>query len=100
MKLIVTARHAAVTGEMNERAQHVATIVEQKAHRPHRLEVIFDIDHDRHVAELRLHTVQSHVFACHAEADDFRTALDRAEDKLRNHLDKDPMRRARDRAAG
>lgn len=88
MKLLVTARHCDIPDDLRTRAELVMQRAAPKAHRPHRGEVVFEVDHHRPQVELRLYSAQGQVFACRAEADDFRTALDRAENKLHNHLDK------------
>ena len=88
MKLLVTARHCDIPEALRERAELVMQRAAPKAHRPHRGEIVFDVDHHKSIVELRLFTAKGNVFTCTAEADDHRTALDRAEDKLNNHLDK------------
>ena len=88
MKFVVTARHCEVPDDLKDRAEMVMQRAAPKAHRPHRAEVVFDVDHQRPMVELRLFAAKGNVFSCRAEADDHRTALDRAESKLHNHLDK------------
>jgi len=88
MKFVVTARHCDISDELKERAELVMQRTAPKAHRPHRGEVVFFVDHQRPSVELRLFSAKGQVFSCSAEADDHRTALDRAEHKLNNHLDK------------
>lgn len=88
MKTFITARHCDVPDSLRERAQEIVERLAKKANRPHRAEVIFDADHRRSVVELHLYLARGRVNVCSAEADDFRSALDRAADKLNNQLDK------------
>lgn len=67
----------------------------KRGHRPQRAEVVFDADHGRKVVELQLYFPRGRVNVASAEADDFRSALDQAVDKLRNQVDKSGRRTAR-----
>jgi ribosome-associated translation inhibitor RaiA len=49
------------------------------------------------VAELRLHLARGERLVARGEADDHRTALDRAEEKLRRQLDRTGPRARRSR---
>jgi ribosomal subunit interface protein len=88
VKVTVTARHCEVEDALRERAGELANRVARFAHRPQRAEIVFDNDHQQHVVEIRLYVPRGGVHISSAEAADFRTALDRAADKLRNQLDK------------
>lgn len=88
MKILLTARHCEVNDEIRERAELVMQRAAKRAHRPQRAEVVFDIDHNQHIVELQLYVPKNNPFVATAEAVDFRTALDRAEEKLRKQLDK------------
>jgi ribosomal subunit interface protein len=92
MRTTVTARHCDIPDELRERAEQVADKLAKAAHRPQRAEVVFDVDHGQKVAELMLHLARGQVQVASAEADDFRTALDRAAAKVRNQLDKKSKR--------
>jgi ribosomal subunit interface protein len=95
MKMIITARHCDIPDDLRERATELVEKTAKLAVRPHRAEIIFDDDHQKKIVELQLYLVGGQVRVCKAEASDFRTALDRALDKLRNQLDKSqPSRRA------
>jgi ribosome-associated translation inhibitor RaiA len=50
--------------------------------------VVFDTATGRQTAELRLHLSGGQLLVAGSEADDHRTALDRAEAKLRRQLEK------------
>jgi ribosomal subunit interface protein len=88
MKVTVTARHTDISPNVRQRARELINRVAKKAHRPHRADVILDLDHDSHIAEFHLHFAKGQTKVSTAEAPDFLTALDRAADKLENHLDK------------
>ena len=92
MRTTVTARHCEVSDELRARAEDVVDKLAKMAHRPHNAEVIFDADHGTKVVELKLTHARGQVKIATAEADDFRTALDRAADKIRNQLDKEERR--------
>jgi len=62
------------------------------ASRPQRAEVIFDADHGDKVVELKLYLPRGQVKVASAEATDFRTALDRAADKIRSQVVKETRR--------
>lgn len=97
MKTTVTARHCEIPDELRERAVALIAKAAKKADRPQRAEIVFDEDHQQRVVELQLYLTRGQVKVCSAEAADFRTALDRALDKLNNQLDKSqqrPQRRA------
>ena len=90
MKVIVTARHCEINTDLRDRAVELMERIAKLAHRPQRAEIIFDVDHSSHIVEFQLYWPRGHVHVSSAEADDFRTALDRAAAKLRNQLDKMP----------
>ena len=95
MKMTVTARHCDIPDDLRDRATELVEKAAKLAARPHRAEIIFDEDHQQKIVELQLYLAGGQVRVCTAEASDFRTALDRALDKLRNQLDKSqPSRRA------
>ncbi len=95
MKMIITARHCEIPDDLRERAVELVEKTAKRAVRPQRAEIIFDEDHQQRIVELQLYLAGGQVRVCTAEASDFRTALDRALDKLRNQLDKShPSRRA------
>ena len=94
MKMNVTARHCDIPDDLREQAMELVEKASKRAVRPHRAEIIFDDDHQQKIVEVQLYLARGQVRVCTAEASDFRTALDRALDKLRNQLDKSqPSRR-------
>jgi ribosomal subunit interface protein len=88
LKTRVSARHCEIPDELRDRALELVRKIATRANRPHRAEIIFDNDHGRKVVELHLYLPRGQAKICSAEADDFRTALDRAISKLRRQLDK------------
>jgi ribosomal subunit interface protein len=92
---MVTARHCEIPDELRDRAEQVVAKLAKAAHRPQRAEVVFDVDHGQNVVELKLYLPRGQVKVASAEADDFRTALDRTVAKVRNQLDKNAGRPAR-----
>lgn len=95
MRTTVTARHCEIPDELRERAETLVAKAAKAAHRPQRAEIVFDADHGQKVVEIQLYLARGQVKVATAEADDFRSALDRALDKVRNQLDKDPNKPAR-----
>jgi ribosomal subunit interface protein len=95
MRITVTARHTDIPDELKERAHEQMERAAKLAHRPHRAGVVFDADHGKKLVEVQIGMPRGVVKIASAEADDFRTALDRAVDKLRSQLDKLPERSRR-----
>jgi ribosomal subunit interface protein len=88
MQTTITARHCEISEALRERALTVVERLGSIATRPIEATVVFDTEGQQQVAELRLHVSRGEVLVAKAEADDHRTALDRAEDKLRKQLEK------------
>ena len=95
MKVIVTARHCDIDDELRERAVDLIERAAKRVSRPQRAEIVFDNDHNQKVVEFQLYVPRGIVHIASAEAADFRTALDRTGDKLRNQLDKSPSQKDR-----
>jgi ribosomal subunit interface protein len=92
VQITVTARHCEIPDDVQERAREVADKLARMAHRPQRMEIVFDEDHQRRVAELKMWLPRGQTLVATAEATDFRTALDRAAEKLRTQLEKAAVR--------
>jgi ribosomal subunit interface protein len=88
MQTTITARHTEISEALRERALTVVERLGNIASRPIEATVVFDTEGLQQTAELRLHVPRGEVLVAKAEADDHRTALDRAEDKLRKQLEK------------
>jgi len=50
--------------------------------------IVFDTDGTQQIAEIRLHVPRGEVLVARGEAADHRTALDRAEERLRRQLER------------
>ncbi len=92
MRITVTVRHIELPDELRERAKELVEKVTNLAHRPRHAEVVFDADHGKRVVEIHLTLTRGKIKVAHAEADDFRSALDAAVQKLRSQLDKNSGR--------
>ncbi len=88
MEVTVTARHCQIDDMLRDRAVELIERTARLAWRPQRAEIVFDNDHKRRIVEFQLYMPRGYVHVASAEAADFRTALDRAAEKLRNQLDK------------
>jgi ribosomal subunit interface protein len=88
MQTTITARHCEITDALRERASIVAEKLGALAWRPLETAIVFDTDGTNQVVELRMLDAHSEPFVAKGEAPDHRTALDRAEEKLRRQLEK------------
>jgi ribosomal subunit interface protein len=88
MQTIVTARHCEIPDALRAHARSVMARVARVAHRPQRGQIVFDVQHQQKVVELKLHLPRGTTRVATAEAAAFRTALDRAAAKLRHQLEK------------
>jgi ribosomal subunit interface protein len=100
MQTTITVRHCEVPEPLRERALAVSERLAQFAPRPLEAAVVFDADGLRQVVELRLRVARGETFIAKGEGADHRTALDRAEAKLRRQLEKANGRPRRARTAG
>lgn len=99
METTVTARHCDIPEPLREQAVAVIERIAKMAHRPQRGQVVFDLDHQTKTVELKLKLPRGVTRVASAEAGDFRTALDRAADKLRHQLEKTNTRYVRRQVA-
>ena len=97
MQTTITARHCEITDALRERARTVVERLGGFAQRPLDMTVLFDADGLKQTAELRLNVARGEVLIARGEAADHRSALDRAEDKLRRQLEKAAGRPRRSR---
>ncbi len=88
MQTTITARHFDIPDALRERALTVVERLGNIARRAIEATVVFDADGPAHTAELRLHVARGEVLVAKGEGDDHRTALDRAEEKLRRQVEK------------
>lgn len=99
MQTTITVRHCEIPEALRARALAVSERLTQFA-RPLEATVVFDADGLQQVVEVRLRGAGGETFIARGEAGDHRTALDRAEDKLRRQLEKANGRPRRARTAG
>lgn len=99
MQTTVTARHCEIPEDLRARAQEVSDRLARIAHRPQRMEIVFDDARQRKVVELKMWLPRGHTYVASAEATDFRSALDHAAERLRSQLDKAESHPARRTAA-
>jgi ribosomal subunit interface protein len=88
MRTTITARHCEISDELHERARLVLGRLANHTSGAVNGMVIFDVGPIHQTAEIRLHASRDRGFVATAEATDHRTALDRAERKLRRQLEK------------
>ena len=88
MQTTITARHCEISDALRERALAVVERLGNIATRPMEASVVFDTDGQQPTAELRLHLATGDLLVANGEAGDHRSALDRAEEKLRKQLEK------------
>lgn len=96
MRTTITARHCEVSEPLRERAITVMERLGSLAAHPMEMTVVFDADGIRQTVELRLHVARGEILLAKGEGADHRSALDRAEDKLRRQVERvSDRRRAR-----
>lgn len=86
MDTIITARHCEISDALRERASTVVDRLEAMAPREVRATVVFDMDGAQATVELRVHLASGQVLVASGDGADHRTALDRAEDRVRRQL--------------
>jgi ribosomal subunit interface protein len=99
MQTTITVRHCEISGALRERAITVVERLGQLATRPIEMTVVFDADGIQRTVELRLHLSRREVLVAKGEGPDHRTALDRAEEKLRRQVERASNRPRRARSA-
>lgn len=95
MQITLTARHCEISDDVKERAELLMRRLAKYARRPHEASVIFDEDHQRKVVEIQMRAAKGNPKIASAEADDFRSALDRAVGRLKQQLVREPVKHAR-----
>ncbi len=95
MHLNITARHCEISDELRARAEAVLGRLATLVTRPVEGTIVFDMSAGRSTAEIRLTGPGGSSVASGSEKD-HRTALDRAEDRIRRQLAKgSPAKRGR-----
>ncbi len=98
MRKTITIRHCEIPDALRERADGILDRLAGIAPRPQDATVLFDVTHGKPSVELRIHLARGDLAMAAAQADDHRTALDRAEEKLRPQLERAGGRTTRRRA--
>lgn len=93
MDTTITTRHCEVSEPLRERAITVMERLGNLASRPMEMTVVFDADGIQQTVELRLHVARGEILVAKGEGADHRTALDRAEEKLRRQVERVSDRR-------
>jgi ribosome-associated translation inhibitor RaiA len=97
MSVTVSARHCELTEPLRDRAHEVAARLEDRAGRPAEVVVLYDVDAGTPTAEIHFRATGVELLMAAGQGDDHRSALDRAEEKLRRQLDKPLGRKLRAR---
>jgi ribosomal subunit interface protein len=87
MTTTISARHCEISDELRQRAETVLQRLNSLVNRPVDGTVVFDMN-PQASAEIRIHSSSGEIFVATGEDKDHRSALDRAEDKVKRQLDK------------
>jgi putative sigma-54 modulation protein len=88
MQTTVTARHCEIPEALRQRAVSVVERLGSQAPRPLESTIVFDSEGMQQTAEIRLHLAGGEILVAKAEGADHRTALDRAEAKVRRQVER------------
>lgn len=88
MQTTISARHCEISDELRSRAESVLQRLNGLVNRPVDGTVVFDVAGQLATVEIRIHSSSGELFVATGEEKDHRTALDRAEDKVKRQLDK------------
>lgn len=86
MQMTISSRHAPLDPDLRERAGQVLARLGRHGHRAVTGAAVFDAVAGQSHAELRLQIAGGSLLVATAEAGDYRSALDRAETRLRHQL--------------
>lgn len=97
MRTTISARHCEISDTLRDRTRAVARRLAQLS--PHALDatVVFDANPALRTVEIRLHARGGRMLVGAGSGQDHRTALDRAEEKLRPQLERTSSLRRRAR---
>jgi ribosomal subunit interface protein len=99
MQPTITARHCEISDALRERAIAVVQRLGNLMSRSMDSTVVFDADGIEQTVEIRLRVPRGEVLVARGEASDHRTALDRAEERLKKQLERLSSRPRRTRSA-
>ena len=102
MRTIITALHCEIPEALKERAEAIGDRLGHLAPRGHECVIVFDVEaaNSMATAEVRLHIPRGKWLVAKGEELDHRTALDRAEEKLKHQMEKVFKSSTRARAQG
>lgn len=83
MQTTITVRHSEIPDALRARTLEVLDRLALLAPRPTEATVVFDVEGVMRTVEIRLAVPRGEVLVARGEAEDHRTALDRAEARLR-----------------
>ena len=88
MQTTITVRHGEIRDALRERAISIVERLGKVTPRPMEMVVVFDRDASMPTAELRLHIAGGEILVARGDGPDHRSALDRAEEKLRRQVER------------
>ena len=88
MHVTISARHCEISDELRQRAESVLERLTALVNRPVDGTVVFDVAPQAASVEIRIHSSSGEMFVASGEARDHRSALDRAEEKVKRQLEK------------
>ncbi len=88
MRTTISARHCEISDELRQRAEAVLQRLMALVPRPVDGTVVFDVAAVLSTVEIRIHSGAGELFVASGEEKDHRSALDRAEDKVKRQVDK------------
>lgn len=100
MRTTITARHCQITDALRERAGEVCDRLARHASRPVDGSVTFDVERAEQTVELKIHVSHGEVFVATGTGTDHRTALDRAEERMRRQLERGHVAPIHSRSTG
>jgi ribosome-associated translation inhibitor RaiA len=92
METTITARRVEIPAELRARAESSVERLGFLASRPVKATVVFGMDGIDSTAELRMHLSHGELLVASGAGPDHRTALDRAEERLRRQVGRDSGR--------
>ena len=98
MNTSITARHCEISDELRARAEAVLGRLASHLTSPIDAAVVFD-NAPQASAEIRINGGRDNIYVATGEDRDHRSALDRAEDKIRRQMDKGDAGLRRERGA-
>jgi ribosomal subunit interface protein len=95
MRVQISARHCDITDQLRERAEAVVERLVQLTPFEQEATVVFSREALVNTVELRLRLSGGRMLVAGGEGEDHRTALDRAEDRMRRQLERPAAKPAR-----